>query len=342
MILAGDVGGTKCNLAIFDVVDNRLLPVEEATFPSRDFQTFEEVVLRFLELEGVLRLRAAVRGAAFGIAGPVVRRRVKTPNLPWTIEVDALQNRLQLKSVDLINDLEATGYGVLILESHEFQTLNEGQRDPHGHMALVAAGTGLGEALLVRGEDRVYPVPSEGGHSDFAPRNELELDLLKYLMKTWPHVSYERVLSGPGLLNIYNFLKDSGFGKEAHWFGEKIAAGEDPAAVISTAALADKCRLCAQALDIVTSVYGAEAGNLALKGKAVGGIFVAGGIAPKILNKLCDGTFLKAFLDKGRMEPLMRSMPVQVVLNPKTALFGAANFARVRLEGAEGTGDSNR
>jgi len=336
MILAGDVGGTKCNLAILDVVGDRFLPIEEATFPSRDFQTFEEVVLRFLELDEVLRLRAAVRGAAFGIAGPIVRGRVKTPNLPWTIELDALQNRIQLQSVDLINDLEATGYGVLILEKHEFQTLNEGEKDPEGHMALVAAGTGLGEALLFKGDGKVYPVPSEGGHSDFAPRNELEIALLKYLLALWPHVSYERVLSGPGLLNIYNFLKDSGFGKEASWFQKKLAAGEDPAAVISSAALREDCPLCVQALDIFSSIYGAEAGNLALKVKAVGGTFVGGGIAPKILPKLCDGTFLKAFLDKGRMEPLMRSMPVQVVLNPKTALFGAANFARIRLEGAGG------
>jgi glucokinase len=331
MILAGDVGGTKCNLAIFDLVEDRLLPIEEATFPSRDFGMFEEVVLRFLELKEVARIRATLKGAAFGIAGPIVRGRVKTPNLPWIIEVDSLQNRLQLQSVDLINDLEATGYGVLILENHEFQTLNEGENHPKGHMALIAAGTGLGEALLVRGKESVIPVPSEGGHTDFAPRNEVELDLLRYLMRTWSHVSYERVLSGPGLLNIYRFLSDSNTGEQAEWFQEKIAAGEDPAAVISTAALEETCPLCVQALDLFTSIYGAEAGNLALTVKAVGGVFVGGGIAPKILPKLNDGTFMKAFRDKGRMEPLMSSMPVHVVLNPKTALFGAANFARIRL-----------
>lgn len=331
MILAGDVGGTKCNLAIFDLVEDRLHPIAEATFPSRDFQAFEEVVLRFLELKEVARIRATLKGAAFGIAGPIVRGRVKTPNLPWIIELDALQDRLQLQSVDLINDLEATGYGVLILENHEFETLNEGEKHPQGHMALIAAGTGLGEALLVRDKKGVIPVPSEGGHTDFAPRNEVELGLLRYLMKTWSHVSYERVLSGPGLLNIYRFLSDSGVGEPAEWFQEKIAAGEDPAAVISTAALEGTCPLCVQALDFFTSIYGAEAGNLALTVKSVGGVFVGGGIAPKILRKLSDGTFMQAFRDKGRMEPLMRSMPVQVVLNPKTALFGAAHFAQIRL-----------
>lgn len=332
MIIAGDVGGTKCNLAVFDEIGGRLVPVVEATFPSREFSAFEEVVLQFLGLEEVRRLRPAVTAAVFGIAGPVVRGKVKTPNLPWTIKLEILQNRIQFKEVELINDLEATGYGVLILEEDELQTLNRGELDHEGHMALIAAGTGLGEALMVRGEGKVIPVASEGGHCDFAPRNELEIQLLKYLLKSWRHVSYERILSGPGLLNIYNFLCEIEFGGGVSPIHEQIAEDEDSAAVISTAALDGRCHLCVKVLDLFSSIYGAEAGNLALKVKAVGGVFIGGGIAPKILKKLSDGTFFEAFLDKGRMESLMRSMPVHVILNPKTALFGAANFARIKWQ----------
>ncbi|MGW8179292.1 MAG: glucokinase, partial [bacterium] len=230
--------------------------------------------------------------------------------------------------VSLINDLESMGYGVLTLQEDQLQTLNKGEEVPSGHMALIAAGTGLGEAFLIRTATGVLPVPSEGGHTDFAPRNQLEIELLNYCRKTWTHVSYERVLSGPGLQQIYNFLTDSGIATASSAVVERIAASSDSSATISAAALNQECPLCVKTLDTFVAIYGAEAGNLALSAKTTGGVFLGGSIAPKILNKLKDGTFLASFFEKGRMETLMRSMPVKVILEPKTALFGAAYYAR--------------
>jgi glucokinase len=329
MILAGDIGGTKCNLALFKESEADFQPILEKTLASRDFPSLKAVAAKFLEEEEAKRLADTITFGCFGIAGPVVRQRCKTPNLPWTVTATELESNLGVKVV-LLNDLEATGFGVLTLGKHQVQTLNQGNPVPTGHLALIAAGTGLGEALLIRTSKEFLPVASEGGHGDFAPRNQLEMELLAYSMKTWDHVSYERVLSGPGLHQIYSFLKESGHGKVSPQQLRDIEESGDASASISAAALSNSCPVCVKALDLFVSIYGAEAGNLALKAKTTGGVYLGGGIAPKILAKLSDGTFFEAFCDKGRMEPLLRSIPVHVILEPKTALNGAVYFARSR------------
>jgi len=327
MILAGDIGGTKCNLALFEEPGKGFQPILEKTLPSQEFPSLQAVATRFLEDRDVESLRKDIGFACFGVAGPVVRNRCKTPNLPWIVTVAELEEALGMK-VALINDLEAMGYGVLTLHENHIFTLNQGNQVPSGHIALIAAGTGLGEALLIRTSTDALPVSSEGGHGDFAPRNQLEIELLEYCLKIWKHVSYERVLSGPGLYQIFQFLMDSGYGQVDSKLLLKIEQSRDASATISEAALNETCPLCEKTLDAFVSIYGAEAGNLALKAKTTGGVYLGGGIAPKILKKITDGTFLEAFFEKGRMEPLMRSIPVHVVLEPKTALRGAAYLAR--------------
>jgi glucokinase len=325
MILAGDIGGTKCTLGLFSESDGELTTVFERTYPSAEFKSLEAVAKRFFKEPDVSSLLPDIRGVCFGIAGPVVRGHVQTPNLPWSATDKELERELDLK-VMLINDLVALGYGVTTLRSRQTLTLNEGRGVEDGHMALIAAGTGLGEAVLVRQESGVLPISSEGGHADFAPRDQLEIELLQYLMRRWHHVSYERVLSGPGLLNIYEFLRDSRYGTETSSLRARIEEAPDPSPLISQAAMNNECEICVKALDIFVSLYGAEAGNLALSVKATGGVFVGGGIAPKILAKLRDGRFMEAFYRKGRMESLLRSIPVQVILEPKTAFHGAARY----------------
>lgn len=323
MILAGDIGGTKSNLALFAEGDPRT-PLAERTFRSHDYAGLEDVVREFLSHRSGDQLTSA----CFGIAGPIVGDHCETPNLPWIITAQGLRDALGIESVKLINDLEATGYGVLLLRDEELHRLNDGSPPPTGNAALIAAGTGLGEATLHWEGNRFGPVASEGGHADFAPRNDIEIELLRYLLNRFSHVSYERVLSGPGLFNIYSFLRDSGYREEPPWLAEKLRQG-DPSAAISEAALAHQNELCVKALDMFVSLYGAEAGNLALKVMAVCGVYVGGGIAPKIIAKLRDGTFLSAFTDKGRLSPLLEAIPVRVILNPKTALYGAARCVSV-------------
>jgi len=328
MIVAGDIGGTKCNLALFDLKNKDLVPVFEKTYRSAKYRGLEETVEVFLNEKPVSANRKGISGYSLGIAGPIVKGKVKTPNLPWEISLDSLRQFLKSDSVALLNDLEATGYGVLVLNPEELVVLNEGLADPSGNIALIAAGTGLGEALIVQTRQGPIPIPSEGGHTDFAPRNQQEIDLLKYLLKKYGRVSYERVLSGPGLLNIYEFMRDSSWEPDPPWFQSEVREIGDPTAVISNAAMDDRCSICSRALDLFVSLYGAETGNLALTLKAIGGVFICGGIAPKILPRLKDGNFIKAFKAKGRLEKLLSNMPVKVVLNPKTALLGAADYAR--------------
>jgi glucokinase len=329
MILAGDIGGTKSNLALFTFKGGRLSPVVEHTLPSQAYAGLEDVVREFLHRANSQKPPTTIgeiSGACFGVAGPVVHDRIETPNLPWIISGQRLRQALGLEAVKLVNDLEATGYGIASLGRDEFVTLNEGSLGERGNAALIAAGTGLGEAMLYWDGEDFIPIASEGGHADFAPRNGLEIELLRYLLDRLDRVSYERVLSGPGLFNIYSFLRDSGYGEEPAWLTERLEQG-DPSAEISKAALANENALCVQAQDMFVSIYGAEAGNLALKVKAIGGLFVGGGIAPKIIDKLRDGTFMRAFTDKGRLSPLLEAIPVRVILNPKAALYGAARFA---------------
>jgi glucokinase len=324
MILAGDIGGTKTNLGLLRVEGGALRSVEQKSFPSRRYSSLESIVAEFLEAAG----RPPIASACFGVAGPVVEGHSVTPNLPWIIEAMSLASDLKLDSIGLINDLEATAYGIAELKPEEFATLNKGTPET-GNAALVAAGTGFGNASLFWDGDRHAPSASEGGHIDFAPRDQLEINLLKYLMNQHGHVSVERVLSGPGLFNIYDFLRNTGYARESPGVVERFKQ-QDPSSVISAAALAGECEMCEKALDMFASIYGAAAGNVALLLKAIAGVYVGGGIAPKILEKLRDGTFMKAFLDKGRLAQLLKDIPVLVILNDKTALLGAARVAATR------------
>ena len=320
MILAGDIGGTKTNLGFFDDAGVSVCLGTMETFASRNYPALENIIEEFLA-----HSTQRVTHACFGIAGPVRQGIVQTPNLPWVIESGRIAALLKIKTAVLINDLEATAYGVAVLAPDSLLCLNRG-RVVEGNWAVIAAGTGLGEGFLYwDGQDHL-PAASEGGHTEFGPRTDLEMELLKYLRQKFGHVSYERILSGPGLFNVYQFLRDTGRGSEPEWLRARIQQG-DPAPAIAAAALEETCRLAVDALDLFVSVYGAEAGNLALKTVALGGVYIGGGIAPKIQKKLLDGAFLKAFADKGRFEEFMRNIPVHVILDDKTALKGAARRA---------------
>lgn len=328
MILAGDIGGTKTHIGSFAAVGGKLKLAAEQSFPSSSYPGLEAIIERFLAVHP-----GRITSACFGIAGPVEQGRCQTTNIPWIVDAKSLRRALGVEVVWLINDLEAMAYGLLTLPSSAFATLNAGQPQPHGMIAVIAAGTGLGEAILVWNGERYQAVASEGGHTDFAPRNALEIELLQYLLKQFNHVSYERILSGPGKVSVYQFLKDAGYGKEPAWLIALLAKG-DPSPVISEMALNGRSELCVKALTLFVSIYGAEAGNLALKCLARGGVYVGGGIAPTILPLLKDGTFLQAFSDKGRMASLLSRLPVRVVLEPRAPLFGAAHYATMRSGGA--------
>jgi len=327
MILAGDIGGTHARLTYYrqDNDKRSFVAVHEHVFDSREFRGLNEIVLKFVSETGV---RPTV--ACFGIAGPVRNGRVETSNLPWVVEASRLARELQLDSVSLINDLEAQAWGIQCLGPSDTVAINQVSGSPNlqtspGNQAVVAAGTGLGEAGLIWDGERHHIFACEGGHCDFAPRNELEIELLRYLLTRFGHVSYERIVSGPGLVNVYLFLKDTHRGVEPQWLRDEIAAG-DPGAAISKAGTSATTPLAEQALDLWISIYGAEAGNMALKVLAAGGIFLAGGIAPKILPKLSGPLFMQAFLSKGRMQPVLESIPVRVITNEKTGLLGAACY----------------
>ena len=322
LVLAGDIGGTKTHLALFSVQDEKLRSETLRTFPSKRYSGLVPVLQEFLAGDG-----HKVESACFGIAGPVVDGKVKTPNLPWMIDTAELRRSLKLDSVTLLNDLEAGAYGIFTLNNDEFCTLNEGTMRQSGNKALISAGTGLGQAILYDDGHHFHPLASEGGHGDFAPRNELEIELLRYLIDRFGHVSYERVVSGPGLFNIYRFFKESRGLPEPPALTEQFAAGDDSSAVVAQAALAGEAEICVKSLDLFVSIYGAEAGNLALRAKSVRGLYIGGGIAPKILAKLKDGSFMHAFSDKGRYGELLAAIPVQVVLNDQAALRGAAYYA---------------
>jgi len=323
MILAGDIGGTNARLAYFQPQNGHLRLVSERVFPSREHSELGEIVSRFLDDSGT-----QPEAACFGIAGPVRNGRVETSNLPWVIEQSRLAKQIHLPATLLINDLEASAWGIGALSEADLVPLN-GVSGTTGNQAVIAPGTGLGEAGLFWDGSRHHVFACEGGHTDFAPQGELQIELLRFLKTRYGHVSYERILSGPGLVNVYEFLRDTGHGKES---AELVTAmqNHDPAAAISHAALAVTDKLAEQALDLWIAVYGAESSNWALKAMATGGLFLAGGITPKILPKLKGPLFMQAFLEKGRMRPLVESMPVHVVTNEKAGLLGAARCAAVR------------
>jgi glucokinase len=321
MILAGDIGGTHTRLAFFDASNGHLRPVLVSIFPSREYRGLDEIVIQFVA-ESKLRPDAA----CFGVAGPVRNGRVETANLPWIVEAKRLADELRIGKTMLINDLEANAWGIATLGANDVVSLNPGKPNQVGNQAVIAAGTGLGEAGMYWDGVQHHIVASEGGHADFAPRNELEIELLGYLTARYGHVSYERVVSGPGLVNIFYFLRATKRGTEPAWLTEEMRHS-DPAAAISAAAMAGRCPLCEQALDMFVSIYAAEAGNLALKLMATGGVYLGGGIAPKIRSKLAGPLFMHSFVGKGRMQSLLESIPVKVIINDKTALVGAARCA---------------
>ncbi|HVP78605.1 MAG TPA: glucokinase [Thermodesulfobacteriota bacterium] len=320
LILAGDVGGTNTRLGLFELNRGRLRLLLEKTFLSKNYRGLEDILRDFP------KGKKGIASACFGVAGPVTQEMVVATNLPWWIDTQSLQKALALKKMEVINDLVANAYGISVLKKSDFEALNAGKARK-GNQALISAGTGLGEAILFWDGKQHVPSPSEGGHIEFGPRNHLEMELFNYLSERFDHVSYERVLSGEGLLHVYQFLKDSKrFGSEPSWLFEQMKAG-DPAEVISETARLKKNGLCSKALDLFVSIYGAAAGNLALQVMAVGGVFIGGGIAPKIIWKLKDRTFMKAFKDKGRLSHIVAPIPVRVILNEKTALLGAASRA---------------
>lgn len=321
MILAGDIGGTKTNLGLFDIDSGELKLRRLESYPSKNYPGLESIIAEFLGTAG----SGSVAAGCFGIAGPVIEGRSVTPNLPWVVASQLLAERLRLASVTLINDLEATAHGIAELKPEELVTLNDGEPEI-GNQALIAAGTGLGAASLFWNGQRHLPSASEGGHIDFAPRDKLEMQLLDHLLAKSSHVSVERVLSGPGLQNIYDFLRGVNFAEESPEVEARFA-GRDPSSVIANAAIAQESDLCVKALDMFVSIYGATAGNMALLLKAIAGVYIGGGIAPKIIEKLKDGTFMKSFTAKGRLASLLEAIPVRVIMNDKTALLGAARVA---------------
>jgi glucokinase len=324
MILAGDIGGTNSRLAFFAQRGEQLEPIVEETFASREHADLVSILKKFMSVHNL-----PVDVACFGIAAPVKDGRTKAVNLPWVVDARELARWLHIETVTLLNDLEAYAYGIAMLAPEDFIVLNAGAPDASGNAAVIAAGTGLGEAGLYWDGQQHHPFACEGGHSSFAPGDPLQIELLGFLLREFEHVSWERVLSGPGLHNIYRFLRDTGRGEEPAWLTHQMQQN-DPAAVISQAALAGTSALCGRALDLFVALYGAEAGNVALKIMATAGVYVGGGIAPKIIQKLTDSTFVQAFVAKGRLKPLLHEVPVRVIMNDRAALLGAARFATLK------------
>jgi glucokinase len=335
MILAGDIGATRTRLAAFETEGNRLQCVVEKIYMSQDHGGLSEILPQFIRSEGI-----PVHSACFGVAGPVRSGRSKISNLPWIIDSRELAKQLKLGSVGLLNDLEAYAYGIDALESKDFITLSEGSEDAEGNSAVISARTGLGVAGLYWDGFRHHPFACEGGHADFAPRNALQMELLAYLQQRYGRISCERILSGPGIRNIYEFLRDTHKVDEPAWVRDQISAAQDVPALISQLALEGRAAICAQALTIFVSVFGAETGNCALRYMTTGGIFIGGSIAAKIVAKMRDPVFLQSFLDKGRMEVLLKDMPLKIILNDGCGLIGAARYTLVQKAfGASRTAD---
>lgn len=320
LFIAGDIGGTKTRLAVIEVNGKQVRIERETAYPSRDYLLFDELLGEFLADTD------SPSYAAFGIAGPVRGRVVQATNLPWHIDADTLQRQFGLTQCTLLNDLEATAYGLAALGADDLFTLQSGAAEASGNAAVIAAGTGLGEAGLFWDGCRHHPFATEGGHASFSPGDELEIALLRYLQQQHQHVSWERVVSGMGLLSLHEFLRLYREVVAPPWLIEQMHNG-DAAAAIATAALSGRDEICVETLHRFVRLYGAESGNLALKIMSRGGLYLGGGIAPKILPLLQGDAFLDAFLDKGRMRPLLETMPVKVILNDRAALFGAALHA---------------
>ena len=329
MILAGDVGGTKCNLALFSEKNGTLTSVFRKRFASKEFAQFELIVKEFSRLAAPHLKNDPVVAAGFGVAGPVIDNYVRATNLPWTVDARILSAELDVPKIVLLNDLGATGHSIEHLPAEEFCVLNAGKPEFGGTRALLAAGTGLGQSILVWDGARYRIVPSEGGHSDFAPHTEQQIELLRFMRRRYPQVSWELILSGRGFRTLHEFLAP----EVKHASFEDPDA--DPAPEITQKGLAKTCPVCVETLDLWTAIYGAEAGNLALKVLALGGVYVAGGIAVKIIEKIKDGTFFRAFKDKWHFEHLLENIPVSVVLNEGAPLLGAAYEALAAMQKQE-------
>lgn len=323
MLLAGDIGGTKTVLAVYDHDHGLGAPLATATFPSGSYPSLEAVVQAFLKTHDY-----PIEHASFGVAGPVLAGRAEVTNLPWKMSEAGMASELNFRAVKLLNDLESIAYAVPHLAPADLHAVNVGKAVEGGAIAVVAPGTGLGEAFLTYENGRYRAHPSEGGHASFAPNDPQQLELLRYLQQRLGHVSCERVCSGLGLPNIYAFLKDSGFAEEPSWLAEKLAASKDHTPVIVESALdtARPCPLCITTLRLFVAILGAEAGNMALKVLSTGGVYIGGGIPPRILPVLEQQDFMQAFLNKGRFADMLQRMPVNIILNPKAALLGAASY----------------
>ncbi len=327
MLLAGDIGGTKTNLALFVPEAGLHSPVAEATFPSRRYASLEAVVAQFLSQQRY----GSIDRAVFGVAGPVVEGRAEVTNLPWLLEEGALARALNVEVVYLLNDLQSIASAIPVLEAEDVYTIHAGKAVPRTAIGVVAPGTGLGEAFLTWNGNNYSAHPSEGGHTSFAPVDEEQIDLLRFLLSKFHHVSYERVCSGIGIPNLYAFYKETGRYPEPDWLRAEAGASEDLTPVIVQNALnrPDDCPICVATLKLFASILGAEGSNLALKVLATGGIYLGGGIPPRIVPALSDGQFMQAFLDKGRFADLLQDIPVHVILNPKVALMGAASYGLI-------------
>jgi glucokinase len=325
LLLAGDIGGTKTVLALYEDGPSGPKAVFEERYASREYASFDAVLSAFLESCG----RPGVVAACIDVAGPVVDGRCQPTNLPWSLDETELAAALGGARVKLLNHLDATAFGMLHLSPDQVVSLNDGTRPVgRGHVAVIAAGTGLGEAYLIWDGRSHQPLASEGGHADFAPRNDEEMELLRYLRtKVGGRVSGERVLSGPGVFEIYSFLRDSGREQETDWLRGELARGGDPSAIVSRAAAERSEPICIRTMNLFSELYGAEAGNMALQALTYGGVFVGGGIAPKNIAVLRNGSFLRGFTDKGRFSDMLRSLPVRVALEPKAALLGSVYYA---------------
>lgn len=343
MILAGDVGGTKVHLALYQFQQGALQHVRDQKFSAPQYPDLQSIVREFLGTKDAQQSAQdsnEIDAACFGVPGPVRKNVIRLTNLPWTLDSRLLAQDLNIEHLFLINDLEANGYGISELKEDQLFVLSEGDSSQVGNRGLIAAGTGLGEGLMIWNGKSHLPMASEGGHTDFGPRNDLEMELLQYLRADLNgHVSWERVCSGIGLKNIYGFLRDIKKLEESPDLRQRMQ-DEDPNAVIGELGESGESELCAKTLDIFVSAYGAEAGNLALKILAHGGMYIGGGIAPKVLKKMQDGAFMQAFCDKGRMHDLVSHMPVRVILESRAALMGAAVYAEARA--AELSGRSIR
>jgi glucokinase len=327
-ILAGDVGGTKTVLAIVEPAGGSFRSLDRRVFASQDFRNFSDIVDRFFR-DTTAGAKQRIERACISVAGPVIGGRCKTTNLPWNLDARTLAADLNVENLSLINDLEANAYGIFALGAEDVITIRPGAPSGTGNCAVISAGTGLGEAGMVWDGHRHLPFACEGGHASFAPESDLQVELWHFLKREFETVSVERVLSGPGLYNIYRFLKERNNFSEPQWLAEKLQSEDDPSPVISQAALANKCQNCSASLDLFVSIYGGEAANLALKTMATGGVYLGGGIAPKIMGRLQGPLFTRAFTGKGRMKPLLEAIAVHVILNQDAALLGAARYAAV-------------